>query len=229
MKFYFNKNRNKWACSYEKDPSYLMIFLDNGNPATGLINRVGVENSDLWEEYGVTCTMKPTVAKKENKEFTVLEYTRGDGAIYTYYDNSFGAYKGRWKHVNPDAWWIDHPISETPLADFKNRKITKVRRESDGVVFSLGDVVVTFKGQSKPYEITSFSIYGHPKEVCCTYKNKEYVGGFALNNNVEKVFKTEESSTTPRTFPDTETAEAMAEMENKLDAIKDWVEKMPQL
>lgn len=76
---------------------------------------------------------------KESK-FTVLEYiycgatwTRDDRDSKFFRRNLFASYSSN----------APYPV-EIPPKDFQGRKITKVKRESDGEVFSVGDVVKMF-------------------------------------------------------------------------------------
>src|SRR6056297_642855 len=153
MKFYHNDNLKWWAVSYEKDPTYVYVFLKGETPSNTLLEAREVEAllGHKWEEVTFSlgkpftdCTLEDEEKEKSQEFFTVLEYEY-DGLIW-FYDHD---------DHNPNQYsatlWVTaescRTLVEISPADFKDRKITKVRRESDGEVFSVGDVVaVPFMG-----------------------------------------------------------------------------------
>src|SRR6056297_958515 len=207
MKFYHNDNLKWWAVSYEKDPTYVYVFLKGETPSNTLLEAREVEAllGHKWEEVTFSlgkpftdCTLEDEEKEKSQEFFTVLEYEY-DGLIW-FYDHD---------DHNPNQYsatlWVTaescRTLVEISPADFKDRKITKVRRESDGEVFSVGDVVFTvrfqgwnifFEVHSEPYEITSLNFYTYRKGIYCTYKNQQYVSGFFLNNDIKKAYKVED-------------------------------------
>ncbi len=112
------------------------IYNYNGGDFYTELPKHQVENLDeFWEEI-------------IEKDYEILEFTSDNKIKYTLNTN------GKYYDISKDA--LPFGIEEV---DYKNVEITKVKRLSDGVIFSLGDKVQTndkeFKGIIEEIEIHS--------------------------------------------------------------------------
>ena len=81
MKFYYNENLKWWAVSYEKDLTYVYVFLKGENPSNTLLETREVEAllGDKWEERNFTPTKKEWAdAFKETGTHVFKDWTLED-------------------------------------------------------------------------------------------------------------------------------------------------------
>lgn len=159
-------------------------------------------------------------------EFTVLEYSY-DGSSWeqdpdfpeSYNRIGFYTWEYKIKHNGVGM--------ETPPADFKDRKILKVRRESDGEVFSVGSYVVdnttVYKSPMKVSEIL-IGNDGDPYIKAESLTTKFHLKHLLNRGGSEEQDLSAETKEPTRIFNSTEDAELLAEMENRIDELSNKYE-----
>lgn len=152
MKTYIHKKLG-WKAVQHTTPEYYKIYKSEEEDCYTLRSSLEIEDSDDWQKQLSDDILRLKVKEGKDSgfsdgdlwdkdyslddvgEFTVLSYKK-DGQIW-FRDP---VYSNRVQYGCVKVPTLENLI-ETPPADFKDREILKVRRESDGETFSVGDTV----------------------------------------------------------------------------------------